>query len=42
MKHEGRQPGHVFKWDLPEDIELYGILRCDWGKAVGRQASRAE
>ncbi|HEY1786598.1 MAG TPA: GNAT family N-acetyltransferase [Verrucomicrobiae bacterium] len=30
MRHEGSRRQHVRKWDLFEDIELYGILKTDW------------
>lgn len=30
MKHEGRRVGHVKKWGLLEDLELYGVLRKDF------------
>jgi RimJ/RimL family protein N-acetyltransferase len=30
MKHEGRQRQHVRKWDVLEDIELYGVLAEEW------------
>jgi len=32
MKHEGTRRQHVRKWDKLEDIELYGILKEEWGK----------
>jgi RimJ/RimL family protein N-acetyltransferase len=32
MTHEGRLRCHVKKWDAFEDIELYAILRCEWGR----------
>lgn len=30
MQREGRLRQHVIKWDVPEDIWLYGILREEW------------
>jgi [ribosomal protein S5]-alanine N-acetyltransferase len=30
MTREGRLRAHVIKWDVPEDIWLYGILREEW------------
>jgi RimJ/RimL family protein N-acetyltransferase len=30
MVHEGRARQHVKRWDVYEDLELYGILRCEW------------
>jgi ribosomal-protein-alanine N-acetyltransferase len=30
MQREGRLREHVVKWDVPEDIWLYGILRHEW------------
>ena len=30
MQREGRLREHVVKWDVPEDIWLYGILRDEW------------
>jgi RimJ/RimL family protein N-acetyltransferase len=30
MQHEGKLRGHVRKWGIFEDIELYGILKEDW------------
>lgn len=32
MKHEGSQEQHVRKWDVLEDIELYGLLAQDWAR----------
>ena len=29
MQHEGTRRRHVCKWDVYEDVELYGILRSD-------------
>jgi RimJ/RimL family protein N-acetyltransferase len=31
MTHEGRLRCHAKKWDAFEDIEMYAILRGDWG-----------
>jgi [ribosomal protein S5]-alanine N-acetyltransferase len=33
MAHEGRLRQHVRKWDVFEDIELYGILADEWQAA---------
>ena len=30
MTHEGKLRGHVLKWGVFEDIELYGVLRDEW------------
>lgn len=30
MQHEGRRRQHAKKWDVLEDLELYGILRSVW------------
>lgn len=30
MSYEGRQRGHVRKWDQFIDLELYGLLRQEW------------
>jgi [ribosomal protein S5]-alanine N-acetyltransferase len=32
MQREGRLREHVVKWDVPEDIWIYGILREEWRK----------
>lgn len=32
MKHEGFARQHVKKWDVFEDIELYGMLKEEWEK----------
>lgn len=32
MIHEGTARQHTKKWDKFEDIELYGILKSEWGK----------
>jgi RimJ/RimL family protein N-acetyltransferase len=31
MKHEGHLRRHVMKWGEALDIEVYGVLREDWG-----------
>jgi ribosomal-protein-alanine N-acetyltransferase len=33
MTHEGFRRQHVRKWDVLEDLDLYGILKEDWGTA---------
>lgn len=30
MQREGRLREHVVKWDVPEDIWIYGLLRDEW------------
>ena len=30
MTHEGRQREHVRKWEVWEDVEVYGILAEEW------------
>jgi ribosomal-protein-alanine N-acetyltransferase len=30
MVHEGHLRHHVRKWGVPEDVEVYGLLRDDW------------
>ena len=30
MQQEGRLRAHIIKWDVPEDIWFYGILREEW------------
>jgi ribosomal-protein-alanine N-acetyltransferase len=32
MRHEGTLRGHVLKWGVHEDLELYGILRDDYDR----------
>jgi RimJ/RimL family protein N-acetyltransferase len=32
MQREGRLRQHVVKWEMPEDIWIYGILREEWLK----------
>jgi len=39
MKHEGRRRRHVRKWDVPEDLDLYGLLLEEW-RAKRRQEKR--
>jgi hypothetical protein len=29
MRHEGRLRQHVRKWDMLEDLDVYGILRAE-------------
>jgi [ribosomal protein S5]-alanine N-acetyltransferase len=31
MRHEGSLRGHILKWGVFEDVELYGVLRADFG-----------
>lgn len=30
LRHEGRLRGHVRRWELFEDVEIYGALRDEW------------
>ena len=34
MSHEGTRRRHVRKWDVLEDVEMYGILVDDWLNAL--------
>ena len=36
MRHEGCRMQHVMKWGKCEDLELYGILKHEWEKAISR------
>lgn len=36
MRHEGTLRGHVLKWGVHEDLELYGLLRDDFERASVR------
>ena len=36
MIHEGRSRQHAKKWDVFEDLELYGILRDEWNERTKR------
>lgn len=35
MRHEGSLRGHVRKWDVQEDVELYGVLRDELAGSEG-------
>lgn len=35
MVHEGCGRQHAKKWDKFEDLEFYGILKCEWLKNTG-------
>ncbi|MBN2134117.1 MAG: GNAT family N-acetyltransferase [Acidobacteria bacterium] len=35
MKYEGRLRNHILKWDKPEDMLIYGILRAEWLEEKG-------
>lgn len=35
MRYEGCRRGHVKKWDVLEDLALYGMLKDDWLNAEG-------
>ncbi len=41
MTHEGRQRQHLVKNGVPEDLELYGILREEFEAAEGTAAASA-
>jgi RimJ/RimL family protein N-acetyltransferase len=34
MQREGTLREHVVKWDVPEDVALYAILRDEWSRAT--------
>ena len=36
MRHEGTLRGHVLKWGVHEDLEIYGLLRDDYERASVR------
>ena len=38
MTHEGRARQHAKKWDVFEDLELYGILRDEWIRRAKQDA----
>jgi len=38
MIHEGRARQHIKKWDVFEDLELYGILKAEWNSSPKRDA----
>ncbi|HEX6643101.1 MAG TPA: GNAT family N-acetyltransferase [Gemmatimonadales bacterium] len=38
MRHEGTLRGHVLKWGVHEDLELYGIVREDFERGAARFA----
>lgn len=40
MRHEGTRRQHVRKWEKGEDLELYGILKEEWEKAVNNSIDR--
>jgi [ribosomal protein S5]-alanine N-acetyltransferase len=40
MLHEGTLRGHVQKWGVFEDLELYGMLKADWEKLPGTSSER--
>jgi ribosomal-protein-alanine N-acetyltransferase len=39
MVHEGHQRKHVLKWDIYEDLELYGLLKTEYAKRAGFDSS---
>ena len=38
MTHEGTLRQHVLKWDVLEDLELYGILKEEWSRGHAKSA----
>lgn len=34
MRHEGTLRGHVLKWGVHEDLELYGMVRTDFDRGT--------
>ena len=30
MRYEGTMRQHMFKWDEPRDIAIYGVTRVEW------------
>ena len=38
MRHEGTLRGHVLKWGVHEDLELYGMVRDDFERGAPRLA----
>ena len=34
MQYEGCQRGHIFKWDVFHDLDMYGMLRSNWSSAL--------
>lgn len=39
MQREGTLRAHVLKWDVPEDVALYGILRDEWSRLMRESGS---
>ena len=39
MRHEGTLRAHVLKWDVPEDVALYAILRDEWSRLTRESGS---
>jgi [ribosomal protein S5]-alanine N-acetyltransferase len=39
MRREGTLREHVIKWDVPEDVALYAILRDEWSRATRESGS---
>jgi ribosomal-protein-alanine N-acetyltransferase len=35
MSHEGTRHEHIFKWDVFENVELYGLLRSEYEQVRG-------
>jgi [ribosomal protein S5]-alanine N-acetyltransferase len=38
MRHEGTLRGHVFKWGVHEDLEVYGLMRDEFERESPRLA----
>lgn len=38
MRHEGTLRGHVLKWGVHEDLEVYGLVRDDFERGAPRLA----
>jgi RimJ/RimL family protein N-acetyltransferase len=36
MRHEGCRRHHVIKWDMTEDLEVYGILKPEWEETANQ------
>jgi RimJ/RimL family protein N-acetyltransferase len=39
MQREGTLRAHVMKWDVPEDVALYAILRDEWSRPTRESGS---
>lgn len=38
MRHEGTLHGHVLKWGVHEDLELYGVVKEDYARTLAALA----